>query len=719
MLPEPLKAEFQNFLNSSNYYSPSDVENIAIWILKNIPVTKTKKIEYFECPCSFDIESTSFYDGKEKRANMYVWTIGLFGKVIVGRTWDEFVTSLNTISFVLGLSPLRRLLIYVHFLDFDFQFFRKWLEWDKVFSTDERKPLYAITQTGIEFRCSFRLSGYGLETVGKQLRSYHVEKLVGDLDYALKRHSRTPITSKEMGYITNDSRVVMAYIMECMDDEGTITKIPLTKTGYVRREIRGQTIGADSTDKEMYRGIIKTLRLRSDEYYQLKRGFQGGFTHGSPFYIDKTVEDCDLASKDICSSYPKEMVMRQMPMSTAQIIPIRSMAQFRENLSKYCCLFDIEFFDIESTFPFEHYLSYSRCYKVEGEVLSNGRIVKAKHLITTLTEIDYQIIAKTYRWKGNPHIGRFRRYTKGYLPTDFVKAVLRLYELKTKYKDDPEHAEEYQKIKELLNSAYGMCVTDPIRDIIQYNNNMWKSEYDKTPKQKILPESKVIEQVKKYNSNFGRFNFYAWGVWITAGARLALWTAIIHLKDDYIYSDTDSVKYRHKAEHEAFFEEFNRVVQNDLEKACAYHGIDKSMINPLTYKGKHKHLGFWEDDGQYKRFKTLGAKRYMYEKLNSGNITLTMAGVQKKDAMPYLLTEYGYDGVFDAFTTSLDIPGEYTGKNTHTYIDDSYYAVLVDYTGIADFVHERSYIHLEPAPYSLKISRRFIEWCRGLQLEYR
>ena len=68
MLPEPLKAEFQNFLNSSNYYSPSDVENIAIWILKNIPVTKTKKIEYFECPCSFDIESTSFYDGKEKRA---------------------------------------------------------------------------------------------------------------------------------------------------------------------------------------------------------------------------------------------------------------------------------------------------------------------------------------------------------------------------------------------------------------------------------------------------------------------------------------------------------------------------------------------------------------------------------------------------------------------------------------------------------------------------
>lgn len=722
---EHLKTAFHNFLTCNEPLSVNDIDSMGVWILKNCETTKTKKIEYIECPCSFDIESTSFYHAKKKYATMYIWSLGLFGRVIIGRTWQEFVDTLDKLSFSLRLSPERRIIIYVHFLDFDFQFFRKWLEWYKVFATDERKPLYAITTNGIEFRCSYRLSGYGLKTVGKQLHTYKVEKMVGDLDYNLIRHSKTPMTPKEMGYVINDAKVVMAYIMECMDDEGSITKIPLTKTGYVRREIRTACIGKTAVNADGYREMIKSLRLSSDEYYQQKRGFQGGYTHGSPYYIDKVIDEGEIGSKDICSSYPKEIVMRQMPMSSAQIVPIRSMAQFRYNLQNYCCLFDIEFNDLEATFPYEHYISESRCYQVQGAQISNGRIVKAKHLVTTITEIDYQIIEKTYRWAGNPRIGRFRRYKKGYLPTSFVEAVLRLYELKTRWKNDPAHAEEYNKIKELLNSAYGMCVTDPIREEIPYLNNKWKTEYDDTPKLKRLPESYVIEKIKAYNSNYGRFNFFPWGIWITAGARLALWTAILHLKGDYIYSDTDSVKYRNVSKHEKFFEEFNNTVRNELEKACEYHGFDKAMINPVTYNGTHKHLGYWEFDGEYKRFKTLGAKRYMYEYSSNsrnehpGEVILTMAGVQKTVAMPYLLDENGYDGVFNAFTFEMEIPADYTGKQTHTYIDDEYTVTLTDYTGIPAIVHELSYIHLEPAAYNMKLEKRFVAWCKELQLEYR
>lgn len=226
-----------------NLNSPIPVSGVSNWareVFKRCKKTKSKKVMYMEVPASFDIEASSFYDGEQKAATMYVWAFGLYGRVIIGRTWEEFVQTCETISLEMQLSGEQRLVVYVHNMDYDFQFFRKWLSWDKVFSLDERKPVYAISDLGIEFRCSYKLSGYSLETVGKNLKHIHVKKLAGDLDYSIPRHSKTPLTDMELQYVMNDAKVVMAYIAECMMDEGTITKIPLTKTGYVRRFVRNR-----------------------------------------------------------------------------------------------------------------------------------------------------------------------------------------------------------------------------------------------------------------------------------------------------------------------------------------------------------------------------------------------------------------------------------------------------------------------------------------------
>ena len=56
--------------------------------------------------------------------------------------------------------------------------------------------------------------------------------------------------------------------------------------------------------------------------------------------------------------------------------------------------------------------------------------VDAELLKTTLTEIDYKIVKKCYEWD-NMRISNFRRYKKDYLPTDFVKAIIKLYKDKT------------------------------------------------------------------------------------------------------------------------------------------------------------------------------------------------------------------------------------------------------------------------------------------------
>lgn len=439
------RQEFQDSLNSERVYSPAEAGDVAAWAFSFAEETRSKKVGVLELPASFDIEASSFFSPSgEKCATMYAWTFGICGRVILGRTWKEFTEAVEAISLELRLSPERRLVCFVHNLDYDFQFFRKWLEWVNVFSLEERKPLYALASCGIEFRCSLKLSGYGLETVGNNLQVFKVRKLVGDLDYSVARHSGTPLTETEKGYCIADAEVVMAYIAECMLEEGSITKISLTKTGYVRRYVRESCFGETEEDKKQYRAFIRDLRLKPGEYAQLRRAFQGGFTHASPLWVGRIVEDVE--SWDFTSSYPAVMVAEKFPMSRAEVIGIRNEIQFRNNLKTHCCLFDIEFWGLESTIPFDNYLSSSRCWEVEGETVANGRIVSAAHLKTTITEQDFMILEKTYRWQRKA-VGVFRRYKKAYLPKPIVDAVLTLYARKTELKGVIEKQAEYNRLK--------------------------------------------------------------------------------------------------------------------------------------------------------------------------------------------------------------------------------------------------------------------------------
>ena len=144
------------------------------------PVIKdTKKVEYINLPCGFDIETTSHKIGETKTAFMYIWAIGIGhnSPVFYGRTWDEFLEVCETLSTQLDLFEDRRLVIYVHNLGYEFQFMRKYFNWLNVFSIAERKPLRALCDLGIEFRCSYMLSGYSLENTAKSLVNKTVKKL--------------------------------------------------------------------------------------------------------------------------------------------------------------------------------------------------------------------------------------------------------------------------------------------------------------------------------------------------------------------------------------------------------------------------------------------------------------------------------------------------------------------------------------------------------------
>ena len=692
-----------NFLTSGRIYNPKEISAVIEEISENAETIKTaKKIEYYNMPCAFDIETTSFYNGDEKRAIMYEWTLGVNGRVIIGRTWDELMTVFETIAENLSLNYERRIIIYVHNLGFEFQFLRKRMTWKNVFSISERKPIYAVSESGIEFRCSYLLSGYSLESLGEKLKKYPVKKMAGDLDYTLLRHSKTPLTPQELKYCENDVRVVMSYIAEEIENNGDITKIPLTKTGYVRTYCRNNCLYEGSHKKNTikylkYRKIMQSLQLEPDEYNQLKREFQGGFTHANAFYADKMLEN--VRSFDFTSSYPAVMVAEKFPMSRAEKIKITSKSDFERNLKLYCCLFDCEIYGLEAVKLFEHPLSSSRCTGCVKCMEDNGRIVQCEYLKTTLTEQDYYILRQFYKWE-HITIGNFRRYKKGYLPTNFVKSILDLYVKKTELKGVSGKEDDYLRSKEMINSAYGMCVTDICRDEITYSDD-WGTE-----------KCDVDSAISKYNKSPKRFLSYAWGVWVTAYARRNLFSGILEFGNDYVYSDTDSVKVLNADIHMEYIKRYNDTITKKLKNACEWHKIDFNMTRPKTIDGVEKPLGVWDDEGIYSRFKTLGAKRYMTEK--NRKISITVSGVNKKFAVPYLMERYG-DEIFDNFRDGLYIPPDYTGKNTHTYIDYEQSGELTDYTGLTEKYSELSSIHLEKCDYSLSISKMYADYLMGVR----
>lgn len=682
------------------YYKNADLSTIEYNTVRT-----NKKKEYINLESAFDIETTSTYINGEKFAFMYVWAFG-FGDsdehVYYGRTWGEYIEFVGMIEDHFQLYEDRILITYVHNLGYEFQFMRKCFTWNNVFSVDIRKPLKALSDNGIEYRDSLMLSGYSLENTAKNLTDHNVEKMVGDLDYSLVRHHETDLTKDEWGYVEKDILVVLYYINEQIKQYGDVTKIPLTNTSRVREFVRNKVYYTSKNHRKSsgvkynnYRKIMNDLKIKDeDEYKQLKRAFQGGFTHANANYSGKVLQD--VTSIDFTSSYPAVMLAEQFPMGRAIEVTNKDLSEhgFEYYLSNYCLMFDVKFKNIESKISFENYISESKTYQLTNPIINNGRVYSADDLATTITDVDYRIIQASYDWE-HMEVTNVKRYARGYLPKDFIKAIIELYESKTELKGVAGKEVEYLLSKGMLNSTYGMTVTDIIRETIEYNDD-WTIE---------PPE--VDEQLEKYNEGRNRFLFYPWGVWITAYARKNLWTGILNIGDDYVYSDTDSIKLLNYEKHKPFIQNYDDDLIRKLKRMCQFHDIPFQSLAPKTIEGKEKMIGVWDYEGTFDLFKTLGAKRYM--EYDGKNVMLTVAGLSKENGINYMLdqSDHNIDNVFELFNDDLHVPASDTGKMTHTYLDEERTFNITDYKGDELEVYSPSGVHLESVDFTLSISKNY------------
>ena len=695
-------------------HSIDELDMLLDEAMKEGTQTSKNNITYWKIPFSFDIETTSFTDKttkndyNDKRSVMYMWGFGINGHVIIGREWSDFLQLINRVVERLELSKYTRMLCFCHNFAFEFQWIRSFFEWHKVFAIDKRKPIYGITTNGIEWRCSYILTNYSLEKLGEQLQKYKVHKMVGDLDYSLKRHPKSYISETEYNYLVCDNLVVMAYIQEQIEKERYIHKIPLTCTGYCRRFVRknclyGTVFKNWRRQFRNYHNFMKGLQfINLDEYRQVHRAFSGGFTHTGIAWSTLTVNE-EVSHADETSAYPFVCLSEQFPMSTAREIDASKITkeQFENYLRHYCCLFDCKFHNLRPKFEFESYISVYKCWLKVGVIENNGRVYSADYIGITITETDLKIINAVYDFD-SIEVSNMKIYEKGYLPIEIIKSIIKLYKDKTELKGVKGKENEYLVSKGLLNSVYGMMVTDIIRDEIVYKDGEWSTEHPD-------PE----HELDKYNKSRRRFLFYHWGVWVTAYARRNLFYAIMECAGDYIYADTDSVFYVNGPTHEDFIDRYNRLCEKKLRMMCDHYGLDyEKELLPKTIKGIPKPIGVWDMEPNIQKFKSLGAKRYMT--LIDGELSITVSGVNKTYAVPWLLEKVGIDGAFEAFEEGLIVPEDATGKLTHYYIDKPYEGDIVDYNGIPYHYFTPSGVYLEKTSYSFDISIEYINFLKGV-----
>lgn len=573
-------------------------------ILKKDIVKSGKHKMYQRHPMTFDIETSKIPKDNEGHyeAFMYIWQVCIEGNVVFGRRWEELQEFMEMVVNAYKLSEGERVVLYVHNLSFEFQFIQDYFNFTDVFAMASRSILTAKT-AHLEFRCSYKLSNMSLAKFIENTPNTLHYKGIDDLDYATVRTPDTSLTEVELGYCFNDVKGLYECVMELLKEDNIAT-IPLTSTGYVRRDCR-HAMNKNKNNRKMF----LRSRLTLLQYKLLRECFRGGNTAGDRYLTNLILKN--VGSYDLSSSYPFQMIARDYPLGKWNYGVIPDIRTLEEYNRKYCTIARYTFKNIrlrdEKPIP---YIPQSKCLALGNDrEIYNGRILHADCLTISMTNIDFDVVKEQYVYD-EIAVEEFHYSRKGLLPKELRDTIMYYFEKKSKLKGDEEHYYEYMKSKNKLNSIYGMTVTNILNTEIEYHDG----EYT----EKKMTEEEMKEALDKYYKNHRSFLNYSWGVFVTAYARRELEDGLNIAGLDTIYCDTDSVKYI--GIHDREFEEYNI----RLNKECEEKGIK----NYAEVNGKRYYMGIFDKENGYDEFITLGAKKYAF--IQNGKLGITVSGLSKK-----------------------------------------------------------------------------------------
>lgn len=615
--------------------------------------------------CGFDIETTN--DDTTHSAYMYIWQFAVNQQAYYGRTWDEFFIFMEKLRKKFD----GKIFVFIHNMGFEMSFLLPRLHRlnmiDRLFAKTARQPLEIVLKNGIVFRDSMALTNMSLSALA---RAYcHTQKLVGDLDYTIPRNHFTPLTDSELAYCENDVLILSEYAQYLHDNytrQGQ--KIPLTLTGIVRRLVKNQI------DPTKIRYVKKqTARLfpeTLDEYdREMTWLFRGGFTHAQTAICGEILTNVD--SHDLKSAYPAEMCHRLYPMTPFRTAnPDNALDYIKFNLA---VIMVCTFTNITATgahvLESRHKILDSKFAEYE-----NGRLYHANEITVILTDVDFAIYKMMYKWD-DLIIHGCKIASKKPLPDYILKPLFSVYSEKERIgklvksdSDNNDIRQQYMSIKGQLNSFYGMTVARLNLSEWEYNGE-W------------VEKSKSSYEKERNNSILSPY----WGIYITAYTRLTICTAIVALGDSAYYSDTDSIKHAPTNE---YFNNFNAIINNINMDMCKTYDLEYSTFAKL---------GTFDFECTYSRFKTLGAKRYIYE--IDGKLSCTVAGLPKNTFTEYA-QKIGNDLAFEKFAPNMRFT--VSGKNAHTYTDEC------DTYINGKYMHEYGSCYIFSVPFEMRVDTGFL-----------
>lgn len=547
------------------------------------------------------------------------------------RSWDDLKSILHHYQqMFVGTS----ILCFVHNLGYEFDFLLKNVSRPKKMLSNSTHRVISTTLEDfpqIEFRCTLMLSMHTLRYLGEQLG---FEKLESDYRFILPSDT---VTFKEKEYCLRDNDVTAKYVASLVEEFGKLRDIPYTKTGRVRKTFY-------HFYEQYYRDTKPEWDLLPPEncYMAMLDAFAGGCVFSNPFFTARLMYN--VHSYDITSSYPFAMLSELFPYT------IEKKEEFTlSDLSKPFWIAKIKFNDIISKYPWQ-WLSISKmndCDPMTSRFF-NGKLINSQWVVRTITNVDYELIKKTYSFSSVEILEYYacEKYDK--LPPPYIDTIKVYAEKKSRLKEivkktpksDPNYIRinaEYNLAKNDFNSIYGMSV------------------------QKLMQEEYTIDELyqwhvkeKKYKrSNKHIKRNFLYGIYITAYARKNLITAILeNCPYTFVYCDTDSIKFVGAN----VFKDTNKLLPEEYQS-----------ISSLAK------LGRFDKDGEYTKFITHGAKKYAYMEKDDGEIYLTVAGLPHYKAGEMKIEYHGK--TFDRLATIEDFKPDIIFrkcKHGHKYITTEY-----------------------------------------------
>lgn len=687
-------------------------DEFPIRLVKQLPVLSTKaKVKYFPNILVWDIETTSINDAVKPYGFMYAWGACIDNLLVYGDTWREFIRFIDRLKDWIEFDKQNRLICWVHNLSFETQFgkefFKEYFEDIEVFAIQNRKIIKITCGNGLELRCTYKLSNMNLQNAVLFEKGTEHIKHDGDLDYKKIRTSSDDLNLIEFSYLMGDVQSLYEYVKRALiNNKDTLNTIPLTSTGYPRRALRKATRKQAGYRSYFYRNL-----LTPPVYVLFKEAARGGDTHTNRLMSNRLLVNC-IDSLDKKSSYPAQMYLQQFPIEKFSAYGrLESVGEFNALLKHFALLFRVVFVNLrvknDSACAYIP-VSKTRDRHFNKVVYDNGRILSfTGYCQMTLTDIDWKIIREHYDWdKALIFDLHFAKY--GLLPSAIRNTVLEWFRRKCEldycrdiYEEYPKDEwkeliseyivaysyedvdYQYNSFKRLLNALFGLCYTDPVRDVITMSENE-----DGALEWNPVARPDLDEAIEKYNTSWNSFLVYSVGIWVTAWGRKEL-NDLIRATNTCgnisAYWDTDSSK--------AHIIDWKPVEQlnAEIKERC------ENMGGVIDVHGHKSYLGIIERETKKPlyEFKALGAKKYAYR--DDKGLHITISGVGKHGAAKQLKAVKNLKNGF-VFT------GEAGGKEL-TYNDAPIHTIEVN----GKIIETASSVAISDSTYTVGITKEYAD----------